>query len=157
MGELVEGSLAPLFEAESVDGRYVQLERHLGYRHVLLVFLGGSKRANERRLHSLTSCYPSFVENDAEVIAVCACPPPETPPTVAGPNANGRPLPFPLVNDPGFELGETYGQRRSFWTKKPLPAQFLICKRGIVRFVEYARSAWDATPPTWILNLIRKL
>lgn len=148
MGELVEGCLAPLFEAESVDGRYVQLESHLGYRHVLLVFLGGSRRANERRLRSLVSSYPGFVENDAEIIAVCAN---------AGYLVDGCPLPFPLVNDPGFELGETYGQRRSFWTQRPLPAQFLICKRGIVRFVEYARSAWDATPPAWVLNLIRKL
>lgn len=152
MGELVEGALAPLFEAESVDGRYVRLERHLGYCHVLLVFFGSSRKANERRLRSLASHYPGFVENDAEIIVVWAKPPPDL-----WQNPNGRQLLFPLISDPAFELGETYGQRRTLWTKRPLPAQFLICKRGIVRFVEYAKDAWSATPPTWFLNMIRKI
>jgi len=38
-----------------------------------------------------------------------------------------------------------------------LPAQFLICKRGIVRFVEYGRNPWDVTPPNWFLLAIGKL
>lgn len=152
MPELIEGALAPLFEAESVDGRYVRLERHLGYCHILLVFLSGAKRPRQRHMRSLISHYPSFVENDAEIIAVS----PEASPSDSRHLGKGS-LPFPLISDPAFELGETYGQRRSFWSKVPLPAQFLICKRGIVRFVEYGKSAWDATPPTWFLNMIRKL
>lgn len=150
---LVEGALAPLFEAESVDGRYVRLERYLGYSHVLLVFLAGAKsRRCQRHLRSLAKNYPWFVEGDTEVIVVC----PETAAS-AERRFKASSLPFPFICDPAHELAETYGQQRSWRAMGFLPAQFLICKRGIVRFVEYGRSTWDVTPPTWFLSAIRKL
>lgn len=41
MGPVVKGSIAPVFEAESYDGRRIRLERYTAHQHVLLVFLRG--------------------------------------------------------------------------------------------------------------------
>lgn len=153
MAELVEGALAPLFDAQSVDGRPVGLEGYLGRSHLLLVFLWGARRRScQRHVRSLATSYQGFVEGGADVVAVS----PEPPATLERFLAASV-LPFPLISDPDFELAETYGQRRSWWRMGWLPAQFLICKRGIVRYVEYGRNVWDVTPPSWFLHAIRKL
>ncbi|GEM_PF-94120 len=153
MAELIEGAVAPLFDAQSVDGRPVSLEGFLGRCHLLLVFLWGARRRScQRHVRSLARSYPLFLEKGAAIVAVSS-----EPARALERWLQASVLPFPVVVDPEREIAETYGQRRSWWRVGELPAQFLICKRGIVRFVEYGRNPWDVTPPNWFLLAIGKL
>lgn len=99
----------------------------------------------------LAKAYPRFVELDAEVIAV-------------GPDGaeafrelfTKLRIPFPGIPDPEHLIADTYGQEVVWWKLGRMPAQFLIDKRGVVRFSEYSRSMSQITPPAEILEFLER-
>lgn len=99
----------------------------------------------------LAKAYPSFVELDAEVIAVG----PDPAEAFRELFARLR-LPFPGIPDPEHGIADTYGQEVTWWKLGRMPAQFLIDKRGVVRFAEYSRSMSQITPPREILQFLRR-
>lgn len=100
----------------------------------------------------LAKAYSSFVELDAEVISVG----PDTTEAFREVFARLR-IPFPGIPDPGHGIADTYGQEVTWWRLGRMPAQFLIDKRGVVRFSEYSRSMSEITPPREILQFLRRL
>lgn len=95
-----------------------------------------------RHLVQVAEEYPKLVQLDTEVIAVG----PNNREAFASFFAKHR-IPYPGIPDPDEAILASFGQVKSLWRFGRLPAQFLIDKEGIIRFVEYGKSAWDQTPP----------
>jgi len=100
----------------------------------------------------LARSYKRFVELDTEIVAV-------GPDDKAAFEAffTAQRIPFPGVPDPDLVILETYGQQTSWWRLGRMPAQFLIDRKGVVRFVEYGKSMRDITPVDELIQLIQQM
>lgn len=93
--------------------------------------------------------YPKFIERQVEVVVV-------------GPeNANGftaywqkESLPFIGLPDPKASVLKLYGQEVNLFKLGRMPAQVLIDKAGIARFVHYGHSMSDIPSNQEILSLV---
>lgn len=100
----------------------------------------------------LARSYKRFVQSDTEVIAV-------------GPDGKeafaaffgAQRIPFPGIPDPDETVLGSYGQQSAWWRFGRLPAQFLIDRKGIVRYVEYGRNMRDFTSADELIVLIDKM
>lgn len=100
----------------------------------------------------LAQAYPQFIEADCEIIAVGP-----TNRTALSASLGKLQLPYPLVADPDHHIAQSYGQPVNWLRLGRLPSQFLIDKRGIVRFAEYGKSMRDATPPDKLLHILKQM
>ena len=96
--------------------------------------------------------FDEFVEQDTEVVVVG----PE------GPQAfsdywRENDLPFLGLPDPEHSVLKRYGQEVNLFKLGRMPAQLIIDKAGIVRFVHYGHSMSDIPPNAELLSLIRDL
>ncbi len=66
-------------------------------------------------------------------------------------------LPFTGLPDPDHKVLSLYGQEVNLLKLGRMPAQFLIDKKGVVRFAYYSRSMRDITENAIILTAIRQL
>ena len=66
-------------------------------------------------------------------------------------------LPFPGLPDPEHSVLKKYGQEIKIFKFGRMPAQALIDKEGIVRFVHYGNSMSDIPPTDEMLALIDEL
>lgn len=66
-------------------------------------------------------------------------------------------LPFTGLPDPEHKLLKLYAQEVKLLKLGRMPAQFLIDKQGIARFVYYSTSMRDITGNALILTAIRQL
>jgi peroxiredoxin len=66
-------------------------------------------------------------------------------------------LPFPGLPDPDHNVLKQYGQEIKIFKFGRMPAQALIDKQGIVRFVHYGNSMSDIPPTDEMLGLIDDL
>ena len=65
--------------------------------------------------------------------------------------------PFTGLPDPDHKVLSLYGQEVNLLKLGRMPAQFLIDKKGVVRFAYYSRSMRDITENAIILTAIRQL
>ena len=94
--------------------------------------------------------YQRFVERDIEIVAI-------------GPdNADSfrnywekEGLPFIGLPDPEHSVLKLYGQEVKLLKLGRMPAQMLIDKAGLLRYVHYGHSMADIPPNENILNLIK--
>ena len=96
--------------------------------------------------------YRSFVESGTRVVAVG----PGTPQTFAKYWAD-HDLPFVGLPDPEFRVLKLYGQEVKIFKFGRMPAQALIDKAGIVRFVHYGHDMSDIPSTEEMLGLIAGL
>ena len=66
-------------------------------------------------------------------------------------------LPFTGLPDPDHQVLKLYGQEVKLLKLGRMPAQFLIDKKGVVRFAYYSTSMRDITEDAVILTAIRQL
>jgi peroxiredoxin Q/BCP len=96
--------------------------------------------------------YPLFVKNNTEVIVV-------------GPE-NARQfsdywrkhkLPFIGIPDPKFQILKRYGQEVNLFKLGRMPAQVIIDRLGIARFVHYGHSMSDIPENSELLEVLQSL
>lgn len=93
-----------------------------------------------------------FAENDTEII-------------VAGPDQSSafetyftkHNLPFIGLPDPKHSVLKLYGQEIKLFKFGRMPAQLIIDKDGVVRFVHYGHDMSDIPKPADVLELIKEL
>lgn len=66
-------------------------------------------------------------------------------------------LPFTGLPDPHASVLKKYGQEVNLFKLGRMPAQVLVDKQGIARFVHYGHSMSDIPPNREILDLIDQL
>ncbi len=66
-------------------------------------------------------------------------------------------LPYPGLPDPDHSVLKKYGQEIKIFKFGRMPAQALVDKQGIVRFVHYGNSMSDIPETTEMLDLIDEL
>jgi peroxiredoxin Q/BCP len=66
-------------------------------------------------------------------------------------------LPFIGLPDPTHSVLKLYGQEIRLFKLGRMPAQVLIDREGVARFVHYGHSMSDIPPNDEILDLLRKL
>jgi peroxiredoxin Q/BCP len=96
--------------------------------------------------------YQQFVENETEVVAV-------------GPDSmeaferfweQGQ-IPFIGLADPEHNAAKLYGQEVTLLKLGRVPAQMIIDKAGVVRFVHYARSMADIPENDEIIQILKQI
>ena len=93
--------------------------------------------------------YQLFVDLDTEVI-------------IAGPEGPAQfasyweryTLPFVGLPDPNYSVLKLYGQEINLFKMGRLPAQVIIDKKGIVRYVHYGKSMSDIPENEELLGLL---
>lgn len=96
--------------------------------------------------------YKDFIERDTEVIAV-------------GPDSQKafvdfweeNEIPFVGLADPDHKVAKMYDQEVNLLKFGRIPAQMLIDKQGIVRYVHYSNSMSDIPDNVDMLNLIDEI
>ena len=96
--------------------------------------------------------YDRFVEKDTEVLVV-------------GPEDAGafqeywseNDLPYPGLPDPDHTVLKLYGQEIKLFKFGRMPAQVIVDKEGIARFVHYGKSMQDIPENEEIFDLLRDL
>ena len=96
--------------------------------------------------------YDQFMEKDAEVL-------------VLGPeNADDfqtywqrQELPFVGLPDPGYSVLQLYGQQVKLFKFGRMPAQVIIDKSGVARFVHYGHSMEDIPPNSEVLEILDQI
>jgi peroxiredoxin len=96
--------------------------------------------------------YPEFVARDTEVVVVG----PEDARAFAA-YWQKESLPFVGLPDPKHSVLKLYGQEVKLFKFGRMPAQVLIDKAGVARFVHYGHSMSDIPPNEEILALIDEI
>ena len=96
--------------------------------------------------------YAEFVKRDAEVIAIG----PEKAEAFAS-WWRRHDMPFPGLPDPDHTVSRLYGQQVKLLKLGRLPAQLVIDKKGLIRFVHYGHSMFDIVENSEILALLDRL
>ncbi len=96
--------------------------------------------------------YQEFVRRDAEVIAIG----PEKPEPFAD-WWRKHDMPFIGLPDPDHTVSKRYGQQVKLLKLGRLPAQLVIDKRGLIRFVHYGSSMSDISENKELLAILDQL
>lgn len=96
--------------------------------------------------------YSEFVKRNAEVIAIG----PEKSETFAN-WWRKHDMPFPGLPDPDHTVSKLYGQQVKLLKLGRLPAQLVIDKKGLIRFVHYGHSMSDIAENKEILAMLDRL
>lgn len=96
--------------------------------------------------------YPLFQERDAVIVAIG----PEDRKAFAKYWDNNE-MPFVGIPDPSHEIAVLYGQEVSIAKLGRMPAQMVIDKQGILRYVHYGRSMKDIPDNKAVLKLLEHI
>jgi peroxiredoxin len=96
--------------------------------------------------------YQEFVKRDAQVVVVG---PEEAAAFAAYFNKND--LPFIGLPDPKFSVLKLYGQEVNLFKLGRMPAQVIVDKAGVARFVHYGHSMSDIPENVEVLALLNQL
>jgi peroxiredoxin len=96
--------------------------------------------------------YQEFVKRDAQVVVV-------GPEDAAAFTAyfNKNDLPFIGLPDPKFSVLKLYGQEVNLFKLGRMPAQVIVDKAGVARFVHYGHSMSDIPENVEVLALLNQL
>ena len=97
----------------------------------------------------MRQAYAQFADRGVEVVVVS----PEAAPAFAAYWQKAR-LPFVGLPDPEDRVLRLYGQEVNWLKLGRMPAQVLVDKEGIVRYVHYGSSMRDITPVEDIIALV---
>jgi peroxiredoxin len=100
----------------------------------------------------LRQIYPQFVERETEVIVVG----PEGPDQFRA-YWQEHGLPFVGLPDPHHMVLKLYGQEVNLFKLGRMPAQVLVDRQGVARYVHYGKSMADIPSTVEILGLIQRI
>ena len=141
---------APNFRLKDFNGKEVTLLEFKGKKHVLLVFNRGLFWKYCRvHLAQLRQDYQKIIAQDIEILSI-------------GPEKSEvfkefwqeENLPFTGLPDPKHTVLKRYGQQIKIFQFGRMPAQALVDKEGIVRYVHYAKSMSDIPSNNDVLELL---
>ena len=141
---------APVFEVEDYLGNKISLHDYNGSHHVLLVFNRGFIWPFcQKHMMQLHQDKKEFEKKDTKIIIV-------------GPDDKQAFNKFFNSNDYGFigipdaknSILKTYGQEINIFKLGRMPAQVIIDKAGIARFVYYGHSMSDIPENKDVLKII---
>ena len=144
---------APDFELDDLNGNPIQLSSFFGQKNIVLIFNRGFKWPYCRaHMAQLRRDYEQFQNKNAEILVV-------------GPeNAKAfksywqkENLPYPGLPDPKHHVLKLYGQQIKIFKFGRMPAQSLIDKKGIVRYIHYGHDMTDIPKNEELLQLIDTL
>ena len=96
--------------------------------------------------------YNEFVEQEAEVLVVG----PEGPSQFKA-YWEANDLPFVGLPDPDHGVLKRFGQEVNLFKLGRMPAQVIVDKKGVARFVHYGKSMSDIPENQELLELLREL
>jgi peroxiredoxin len=139
------GEPAPNFQLRDLNGRLVTLSDLRG-KVVLLNFWATWCGPCRVEMPAMEQLYRMFQRKDFEILAVS---------TDAQGAAITRPfqqenrLTFPILHDPDYRVGLTYGARS-------LPMTFLIDRQGIIRHQVFGARDWEAPEAQQLVHMLMK-
>ena len=144
---------APDFEMDDYKGDKFKLSSFQGKKNVLIVlnrgFVWPFCRAHMMQLHQ---DYDSFMEKDTEIVAIG----PENSEKF-GEYWKENNLSFHGIPDPEHSVLKLYGQEVNLFKLGRMPAQMLVDKEGILRYVHFGHSMKDIPENKEIFELIDSL
>ena len=153
MGRIEMNQIAPNFNVEDYLGNKISLKDYLGSYNVLLIFNRGFNWPFcQKHMMQLHQDKKEFENKETKII-------------IAGPedkNAfekyfNEHNYDFIGIPDAKSGILKLYGQEINIFKLGRMPAQVLIDKNGIARFVYYGHSMSDIPENEDVLNIIEKL
>jgi thioredoxin-dependent peroxiredoxin len=144
---------APDFTLANFKGQPVRMSDFRSKAHIVLVFNRGfTWPFCQRHMAQLRQDYQEFVKRQAQVIVV-------------GPEDarafesywSQHNLPFIGLPDPKASVLKQYGQEVNLFKLGRMPAQVIVDKAGMVRFVHYGHSMSDIPDNVEILELLDQL
>ena len=96
--------------------------------------------------------YQKFIMRDAEIVAIG----PESTDTFTAWWSKHN-MPFPGLPDPDHTVAKLYGQQVKLLKLGRLPAQMVIDKKGLIRFVHHGNSMADIVENDKIITLLDQL
>ena len=144
---------APEFKLIDYTGQQISLSAYKGKQPILLVFNRGFFWPFCRaHMAQLRQDFDQFVAKDTAVLVI-------------GPDDENQfkeyftkhNLPFIGIPDPKHSVLKLYGQQVKIFKFGRMPAQLLIDKEGIVRFVHYGHNMQDIPKTEEMLALIDQL
>ncbi len=96
--------------------------------------------------------YDQFLDHDTEILVVG----PEKADAFQSYFSKHR-LPFPGLPDPGHSVLKLYGQEVNLFKLGRMPAQVIVDKAGIARFVHYGDSMSDIPKNEDLLQILEEL
>ena len=139
------GEPAPNFQLRDLNGHLVTLSDLRG-KVVLLNFWATWCGPCRVEMPAMEQLYRMFQRKDFEILAVS---------TDAQGVAITRPfqqenrLTFPILHDPDYRVGLTYGARS-------LPMTFLIDRQGIIRHQVFGARDWEAPEAQQLVQMLMK-
>ena len=141
---------APDFNLETFSSDPISLSAFKGKKNVLLVFNRGFTWPYCRaHMSQLRDDYSKYVERDTVILVIG----PE------GPESFSRywrenDLPFIGLPDPRHSILKRYGQQIKILKFGRMPAQAIIDKLGVVRYIHYGKSMSDIPTTENLLSII---
>jgi peroxiredoxin len=152
MAKVELNTRAPEFTLPDFNGKSVSLSDFAERKNVLVVFNRGFRWPFCRRhMAQLRQDYQHFVNLDTEIIVVG----PEEAEPFRKYWIEGD-LPFIGLPDPEHKILKLYGQEVKLFKLGRMPAQMLIDKSGMLRYVHYGHSMEDIPSNEEIMNLIKQ-
>ena len=139
------GEPAPNFQLRDLNGHLITLSDLRG-KVVLLNFWATWCGPCRVEMPAMEQLYRMFQRKDFEILAVS---------TDAQGAAITRPfqqenhLTFPILHDPDYRVGLTYGARS-------LPMTFLIDRQGVIRHQVFGARDWEAPEAQQLIQMLMK-
>ena len=139
------GEPAPNFQLRDLEGRLVALSDLRG-KVVLLNFWATWCGPCRVEMPAMEELYRMFARKDFEILAVSTD---AEGVSVTRPFQKENRLTFPILHDPDYRVGLTYGARS-------LPMTFMVDRQGIVRHQIFGARDWGAPEAQQLVYMLMK-
>ena len=146
------GSPAPKFNLPSISGELILLERFIGKKNVVLVFLRGFLWPFCRRhLEQLRQDVDQFTALDSEIVVIA-------PDTLENAQRyfEQNPIPFTALVDETRMVYQLFDVQSKIISLGQRPGLFIIDKDGIVRFTFIGMQQWEIPPNSQVLEILQE-
>ena len=139
------GEPAPNFQLRDLNGHLITLSDLRG-KVVLLNFWATWCGPCRVEMPAMEQLYRMFQRKDFEILAVSTD---AQGAAVTRPFQQENRLTFPILHDPDYRVGLTYGARS-------LPMTFLIDRQGVIRHQVFGARDWEAPEAQQLVQMLMK-
>ena len=147
------GNPSPKFSLPSLDGELISLDRFVGKKNIVLVFLRGFLWPFCRRhLEQLRQDIDKFTELNSEIVVIA----PDTLDN-AQHYFEQNPVPFTALVDETREVYQQFDVQSKLISLGQRPGLFIINKAGIVQFAFIGMQQWEIPPNSQVLEILKEI